>query len=118
MEQHQINIASCYLAAMIDAEGSIVYQPKKSNRAVVIYNTELQIINKCIEYLNYLQIESYIVKTKRQCKFGESLHLIISNKRNLEKLYSYVNIYMCNRKKTMFEDMMLSYKYKATINNY
>lgn len=106
-----IDIMSSYLAAMIDGEGSILYNEKKYSRSVAIYNTETEILEKCSSYLNNLGVVYGLTHTGRICKYGESRAIYITGRLNLKKLYSIVSPYMCNRKKNELLTMLLSYKY-------
>lgn len=101
-----------YLAAMIDGEGSVVFQQKKQNRFIAIYSSENQIIQNCIDCLNTLNISYYVVKTKKQCTHGEFLQLTISNQANLMKLHRCISMLLCERKKALFNDLIGSYKYR------
>jgi hypothetical protein len=107
-------ISSVYLAAMIDGEGTIHWQKEKQSRAVVIYNTEMEIIDKCKNHLDSIGVRSYIVKTKNQCTHGFQLNLTITGQNSLLKLYNSVSDYMCSRKRDKFKLMNDSYKNKMS----
>lgn len=105
-----VDMCAVYIASMIDAEGSVIHQKKKYSRQVCIYNTEKELIINCQECLQKLGIESYVINTRVICKHGESLQLIVSGQRNLIGLYSFVYPYMAERKRKLFNDLVLSYK--------
>ena len=107
-------LCAVYLAAMIDAEGSIVYQKDKSSRQVSIYNTEIELINNCKSCLDVIGIKYYVVNTGKICKHGEALQLTVSGQKSLNKLFKNIEEFMCFRKRQSFKSMLSSYKYRMS----
>jgi len=107
-------LCAVYLSAMIDAEGSIIYQKDKSNRQVSIYNTEIELIDNCKKCLEIIGIKYYVVRTGKICKHGEALQLTISGQKSLNKLFQSIEEFLCCRKRNLFEKMLSSYKYKMS----
>lgn len=104
-------IASAYLSAMIDAEGSIINA--KYNKCITIWNTEIELLKKCSNYLKTLNINHSIIKSKRICTHGNLCYVYIGGRNNLTKLYNFLKNFMCERKLFKLEILLKSYKIKS-----